>query len=63
VWSLVSDIKGGMFENRVLKKIFAPQRDEVTRWRRKVHNEDLHDLYSSPSIIRIIKSRWAVYVA
>jgi hypothetical protein len=52
-------------ENRVLR-IFGPKRDEVTgRWR-QLHNEELHNLYSSPSIIRIIKSRrmiWAGHVA
>jgi hypothetical protein len=42
-----------VFENRVLRRIFGPKRDEV----RKLHNEELRDLYSSPSIIRIIKSR------
>jgi hypothetical protein len=55
-----------MFENRVLRRIFGPKRDEVTDEWRKLHNEDLHDLYSSPSIIRIIKSRrmrWADHVA
>jgi hypothetical protein len=46
-----------MFENRVLRRIFGPKRDEVTREWGKLHNEELHDLYSSPSIIRIIKSR------
>jgi hypothetical protein len=46
-----------VFENRVLSKIFGPKRDEVTREWRKLHNEKLLDLYSSPSIIRIIKSR------
>jgi hypothetical protein len=46
-----------MFENRVLRRIFGPKRDEVTgRWR-KLHNEELHGLYSSPSIIRVIKAR------
>jgi hypothetical protein len=46
-----------VFENNVLKGIFGPKRDEVRgRWR-KLHNEELHDLYSLPSIIRIIKSR------
>jgi hypothetical protein len=53
-------------ENRVLRRIFGPKRDEVTgRWR-KLHNEGLRDLYSSPSIIRMIKSRtmiWAGHVA
>jgi hypothetical protein len=47
----------GYFNNRVLRRIFEPRRDEATgRWR-KLHNEELHDLYSSPSIIRIIKLR------
>jgi hypothetical protein len=46
-----------VFENRVLMKIFRPKMDEVTGERRKLHNEELRDLYSSPSIIRIIKSR------
>jgi hypothetical protein len=55
-----------VFENRVLRKIFGPKRDEVTGEWRKLHNKELHDLYSSPSIIRIIKSRrmrWAGHVA
>jgi hypothetical protein len=43
-----------VFENRVLRRIFGPKRDEVTREWRKLHNEELRDLYSSPSIIRII---------
>jgi hypothetical protein len=46
-----------VFENRVLRRIFVPKRDEVTGEWRKLHNEELHDLYSSPSKIRIIKSR------
>jgi hypothetical protein len=46
-----------VFENRVLRRIFGPKRDEVTGEWRKLHNEELHDLYSLPSIIRIIKSR------
>jgi hypothetical protein len=41
----------------VLRRIFGPKRNEVTRGRRKLHNEELHKLYSSPSIIRMIKSR------
>jgi hypothetical protein len=45
-----------VFENRVLRRIFGPRRDEVTGELRKLHNEDLHDLYSSPNIIRMIKS-------
>jgi hypothetical protein len=54
-----------VFENRVLRRIFGPKRDEVMGEWRKFHNE-LCDLYSSPSIIRIIKSRsmrWAGHVA
>jgi hypothetical protein len=46
-----------VFENRVLRKIFRLKRDEVTGEWRKLHNEELRDLYFSPSIIRIIKSR------
>jgi hypothetical protein len=46
-----------MLENRVLRRIFGQKRDEVTREWRKLHNEELHELYSSPSIIRIMKSR------
>jgi hypothetical protein len=55
-----------VFENRVLRRIFGPKRDEMTVECRKLLNEDLHDLYSSPSIIRIMKSRrmrWAAHVA
>jgi hypothetical protein len=51
-----------VFENRVLRRIFGPKRDEVTSEKRKLHNKELRDLYSSPSIIRMIKSRrmrWA----
>jgi hypothetical protein len=55
-----------LFENRVLKRIFGPTRDEVTGEWRKLHNEELHNLYSSPDIIRQVKSRrmrWAGHVA
>jgi hypothetical protein len=55
-----------VFENRVLRRIFGPKRDEVMGEWGQLHNEELRDLYSSPSIIRIIKSRrmrWAGYVA
>jgi hypothetical protein len=46
-----------VFENRVLRRIFGPKRDEVTGGWMKLHNEELHNLYSSPNIIRTIKSR------
>jgi hypothetical protein len=55
-----------VFENRVLRRIFGPKRAEVTVEWRKFHNEELRDLYSSPSIIGIMKSRrmrWAGHVA
>jgi hypothetical protein len=55
-----------VLENRVLRRIFGPKRDEVTGDWRKLHNEELSDLYSSPNIIRMIKSRrmrWAGHVA
>jgi hypothetical protein len=45
-----------VFEKRVLRRIFGPKRDEVTREWRKLHNEELHKLYSSPDIIRQVKS-------
>ena len=45
------------FENRVLRRIFGPKRDEVTGNWRKLHNEELNNLYSSPNIVRVIKSR------
>jgi hypothetical protein len=46
-----------VFENRILRRIFGPKRDEVTGEWRKLHNEELHILYSSPNIIRQSKSR------
>jgi hypothetical protein len=55
-----------VFENRMLRRIFGPKRDEVTRERRKLHNEELNDLYSPPNIFRIKNSRrikWAGHVA
>jgi hypothetical protein len=54
-----------VFENRVLRRIFGPKRDRVTGGWRKLHNEELHNLYSSPIIIIIIKlrMRWAGHVA
>jgi hypothetical protein len=55
-----------LFENRVLRRVFGPKRDEVTGEWRKLHNEELNDLYSPPNIIRVIKSRrmrWVGHVA
>jgi hypothetical protein len=46
-----------VFENRVLRRIFGPKRDEATREWRRLHKEELNDLYSSPNIILIIRSR------
>jgi hypothetical protein len=67
-WSLIlrEEHRLRMFENRVQRRIFGRKWDEVTGGWRKLHNEVLRDLYSSPSIIRIIKSRrmrWAGHVA
>jgi hypothetical protein len=64
-WSLTLREEHGLrvFENRVLRRVFGLKRDKV---RRKLHNEELRDLYSLPSIIRIMKSRrmrWADHVA
>jgi hypothetical protein len=55
--ALREELRMKVFEKRVLRRIFGPKRDEVTGDWRKLHNEDLHNLYSSPSIIRMIKSR------
>ena len=67
---MVADIAGErrlrVFENMVLRRIFGPRRDEVTGHWRRLHNEELNDLYSSPNIVRVIKSRrmiWAGHVA
>jgi hypothetical protein len=46
-----------VFENRVLRRVFGPKRDEVTEEWRKLHNEELKDLYSLPNIVRVVKSR------
>jgi hypothetical protein len=46
-----------VFDNRVLRRIFGPKRDEVTGGWRKLHDEELHGLYSSPTIVRVIKAR------
>jgi hypothetical protein len=58
-WSLASreDLRLRVFENRVLRRIFGPKREEVTGAWRKQHNEELNDLYSIPDSIRAIKSR------
>jgi hypothetical protein len=55
-----------VFKNGVLRRVFGPQTDDVTRKWRRLHNKELYALYSSPNIIRVIKSiktRWAGYVA
>jgi len=55
-----------VFENMVLRRIFGPRKDEVTAEWRTLHNEELNDLYSSPNIVRVVKSRrmrWAGHVA
>ena len=58
-WSLTlrEERKLRVFENMVLRRIFGPRRDEVTGEWRRLHNEDLNDLFSSPNIVRVIKSR------
>jgi hypothetical protein len=67
-WSLTlwEEHRLRVFENRVLRRIFGPKRDEVTGEWKKLHNEELHNFYSSPDIIRQMKSRtmkWAGHVA
>jgi hypothetical protein len=55
-----------VFENRVFRRVFGPKRDEVTGEWRKLHNEELNDLYSSSNIVRVVKSRrmrWAGHLA
>ena len=67
-WSLtlMEESRLRVFENRALRRIFGPKRNEVTGEWRKLHNEELNDLYSSHNIVRVIKSRtlrWARNVA
>jgi len=67
-WSLIlrEERKLRIFENMVLRRIFGPRRDEVMGECRRLHNEELNDVYSSPNIARVIKSRrmrWAGHVA
>ena len=67
-WSLTMRVERRLrvFENRVLRRIFGPKRNEVTGEWRKLHNEELNDLYCSPNIIRVIKlrrMRWTGHVA
>jgi hypothetical protein len=67
-WSLIlrDERRLRVFENRVLRRVFGPEKDEVTGEWRKLHNEELSDLYSLPNIVRVVKSRrmrWAGHVA
>jgi hypothetical protein len=67
-WSLTSreEHRLRIFEHRVLRRIFGPKNDEVAGGWKKLHNEELHGLYSAPSIIRVIKARkmrWVGHVA
>jgi len=67
-WSLTLRVerRPRVFENRVLRRIFVPRRDEVTGEWRKLHTEEVNDLYCSPNILRVIKSRrmrWSGHVA
>ena len=67
-WSLIlrEERRLRVFESRVLRRVFGPKRDEVTGEWRKLHNEELRDLYTLPNIVRVVKSRrirWAGHVA
>jgi len=64
--TLREERKLSVFENRVLRRIFGHRRDEVTGEWRRLHNEELNDLFSSPNVVRVINSRrmkWAEHVA
>ena len=64
--TLREERKQRVFENMVLRRIFGPRRDEVTGEWSRLHNNELNDLYSTPNIVRVIKSRrmrWAGHVA
>jgi hypothetical protein len=64
-WSLTLEQRLRVIENRVLRKIFGPKREEDGSWR-KLHNDEIHDLYSSSNVVRVTKSRrmrWAGHVA
>jgi hypothetical protein len=68
IWSLTlrEERRPRVFENRVLRTVFGPKREEVAGEWRKLHNEELNDLYSLPNIVRVVKSRrmsWAGHVA
>jgi hypothetical protein len=58
IWSLIlkEEHRLRVFENRVLRRILGPKREEVTKERRKLHNEQLNGLYSLPNVVRVIKS-------
>jgi hypothetical protein len=64
-WDTVTGRRLRVFENRVLRRVFGPKRDEVTGEWRKLHNEELNDVYCSTNIVRVVKSRrirWAGHV-